>query len=176
MRTEYVSALAALLWCLIINSAAQAESPQINVVPYSTPLPSDSLVGTLSDGPKNSSGNKTVPSTEIPQGVKSRAESRESVAVKNATAAPVFMLPSGAIVTPSGELIGVQNATNSTPITTDSGLATFPSLFFLFATAIGAPTALVWWRKRKNKSRKNSIRRLAREIEHEWSKYFRYEG
>jgi len=85
VKTEYVFALAALYWCLIINSAAQAESPQINVVPYSTPLPSDSLVRTLSDEPKNSSGNKTAPSTEVPQGVRSRAESRESVGVKNAT-------------------------------------------------------------------------------------------
>ena len=71
----------------------------------------------------------------------------------------VTTLPDGAIVAPGGELLGAQNATKSTPVTTVDEPARFPSVVFVSATAIGGLTALVWWRKRKKKKHKKSIRR-----------------
>jgi hypothetical protein len=102
-----------------------------------------------------------------------QAES-ENKAIDNRSAphenvAPVFTLPSGATVSPSGEVIGFQSKTNLVPVMTDEKPVTFPYVFCLFATAIGGLGALVWWRKRKNERRKKTVTRRMSEIEPEMS-------
>ena len=72
MKTKYVFALGALLTCLLVRSAAQAE-------PFES------------------------------KAIDSRSVSHENVV-------PVFTLPTGAIVSPSGELVGFQPRTNLVPV------------------------------------------------------------
>jgi len=98
------------------------------------------------------------------------AEPFESKAVDNRSipdenVVPVFTLPSGAIVSPSGELIGFQPKTNLVPVMTDQNPVTFPYAFCLFATTIGGLGTLVWWRKRKNERQKKTMTRPISEIE-----------
>jgi hypothetical protein len=97
--------------------------------------------------------------------------SSESKAIDNRSVprenVPVFTLPSGAIVSPSGEF---QSTTNLVPITKDKEQPViFPYVFCLFATAVGGLGALVWWRKRKNERRKKTMTRRMSEIEPEMS-------
>ena len=129
MKTKYVFALGALLTCLLVGSAAQAQPFQ------------------------GSSESKAIDNRSVP---------RENVA-------PVFTLPSGATVSPSGEAIGLQSKTNLLPVMTDEKPVTFPYVFCLFATAVGGLGALVWWRKRKNERRKKTVTRRMSEIELEMS-------
>jgi hypothetical protein len=170
MKTEHVFSVAALVWCLTLNSAhadaqGSSESKPIdnrnvgdeNVAPaFTIPSPSE-LIGVQkpTKPDENVAPVFTLPSgpmaSDVIGGVQSPTNP-DDVAL-------VTKLPGGAIVAPSGELLGAQNATNSTPVTTINKPETFPSVFFLSATAIGALTALVWWRKRKNKRHKKSIRR-----------------
>jgi len=121
MKTKYVFALGALLTCLLVRLAAQAE-------PF-------------------------------------RSEAIDTRSIPHENVAPVFTLPSGAIVSPSGELIGFQSKTNLVPVMTDQNPVTFPYVFCLFATATGGLGALIWWRKRKNESRKKPMTRRTSEIE-----------
>jgi len=121
MKTKYVFALGALLTCLLVRSAAQAE-------PFES------------------------------KAIDSRSVSHENVV-------PVFTLPTGAIVSPSGELVGFQPRTNLVPVMADQNPVTFPNVFCLFAIAIGGLGTLVWWRKRKNERRKKTMTRQISEIE-----------
>ena len=173
MKTEYVFPLAALFWCCLIISAAQAEPvqasseskavdnrsiPDENVAPAYT-VPSGAIVppselNTTKTVEKGAPGI-TLPSgpmaTDLIGGVQSPTKPDDVPLVTT--------LPDGAIVAPGGELLGAQNATKSTPVTTINEPARFPSVVFVSATAIGGLTALVWWRKRKKKKHKKSIRR-----------------
>ena len=170
MKIEYVFALATLLCCLIIGSAqaepvqASSESKAVDnrSVPDGAPaytVPSGAIVppselSTTKPVEKGAPGI-TLPSgpmaTDLIGGVQSPTKPDDVPLVTT--------LPDGAIVAPGGELLGAQNATKSTPVTTVDEPARFPSVVFVSATAIGGLTALVWWRKRKNKKHKKSIRR-----------------
>ena len=130
MKTEYVFAMAVLLWCLIIGSAqaepvqASSESkavgnrnvPDENVAPAFT-VPSGAIVP-----PSELSTTKPVekgaPGVTLPSGPMAadliggvqRPTKPDDVPL-------VIKLPGGAVVAPSGELLGAQNTTNSTPVT-----------------------------------------------------------
>ena len=128
MKTEYVFALAALLWCLIVGSAqaepvqASSESKAIDnrsvpdVAPAFT-VPSGAIVP-----PSELSTTKPVengaPGVTLPSGpMASDLIGGVQSPTKPDDVPLVTKLPDGAIVAPSGELLGAQNATNSTPVT-----------------------------------------------------------
>ena len=128
MKTEYVFALAALLCCLIISSAqtepvqASSESkavdnrsvPDENVAPTFT-VPSGAIVPpselSTTKPVENGAPGVTLPSgpmaSDLIGGVQSQTKTDDVPLVTK--------LPDGSIVAPSGELLGAQNATNSTP-------------------------------------------------------------
>jgi hypothetical protein len=134
MKTKYVFALGALVTCLLIGSAAQAEPFQ------------------------GSSENRAIDNRTVPNG----------------NDVPVITLPSGAVVSPGGELISPQSATKLVPVTTDKEPVTFPYVFCLSATAIGGLGALVWRRKRKNERRKKTMTRRISQSELEMAMYRLY--
>jgi hypothetical protein len=185
MNREYVLALAALLGYLIISAQAEplqgssgSKAVDNRSVPDATAAPVVTVPSGAMVSPSDSSVQKATkshhndsPDFSLPSGPKASDlfdAVRSPTNPDNRNVPLVIKLPTGAVVSPSGELIDVQNATNSTPVTTNNEPAAFPSLFFLSVTAIGALTGLVWWRTRKNKGHKQSIRRA--------SGYHRYEG
>jgi hypothetical protein len=177
MKAEYVLVLSALLWCLLVGSPlaeplqGSSENKAIDnriipdekaapvvTVPFGAIVPpSESSIQNTTKSNENDDTAFTLPSgpkaSELIGGV------RDPTKLDDQNVPLVIKLPGGAIVSPSGELVNAQNATNSTPVTTNNEPTTFASVFFLSTTAIGALTALVWWRKRKTKRQKKSIRR-----------------
>ena len=129
MNTEYVFALAAVLCCLIISSAqaepvqASLESKAVdnrsvsdeNVAPAFT-IPSDPIVPprelSTAKPAENAAPGVTLPSgptaSDLIGGVRSSTKPDDVPLVTK--------LPGGAVVAPSGELLGAQNPTNSTPV------------------------------------------------------------
>ena len=181
MKTKSVFALAALLWCLIIGSA-QAEPVQSSSenkaidnrsVPDENGAPAFTVPsGAIAPPSELSVPTTTKPAENVAPGVRPRSSplARDLNGGVQRPTKPddvplVTKLPGGAVVAPSGELLGAQNATNSTLVTTISEPATpvtpawFPSVVFVSASAIGGLIALVWWRMRKNKKHKKFIQR-----------------
>jgi hypothetical protein len=155
-KTEYVFPLAALLWCLTVGSAqpgalqGSSDSKAIdnlsvrdqNVAPLVTiPSPSELL------GPQK----PTKPDENAPL-VKSPSEliGAEEPAKPDDNAPLVIKLPTGGVVLPSGELIGVQKQTNSAQVPTENEPARFSFVVFslFMMLAIGALAALIWWTER----------------------------
>ena len=153
MKTEYVFALAALLWCCLIISSAQAEplqgsseskaidnrsvtdekgAPVFTVPSDATVPPSELSVQKTTKPAENGAPGFTLPSGPMASDLIGGVQSP----TKPDDVPLVIKLPGGAIVAPSGELLGAQNATNSTPITTINEPARFPSVVFVSATAI----------------------------------------
>ena len=155
MKSKHAFVLVTVFWSSLIGYV-QAESrnekatlPDTAVLPFLPFVPDGNRVGDLSDR-LNKSGNNTA--ATFPYAIPlSTMSTDRSLAIEKAA----------------------DTDRDSKPIivTLDKKEGTFPAEFLLFAVGLGALAVLIWWRRQKSEKQKKSIRRLVREIEHEWARY-----
>jgi len=156
MKLQYTLVLGALFWSSLIGFAAHAEprdvkgTPDTNIIPFLTFVPDHSRVGGLSDTLNNSASNivGSFPYTIPPSAMS--PDRRRTIE----DAADADRDPNSAL---------------------DKKEESFPPMLLLLTVGPAGVAVLVWWRKRKSERLKRSMRRLLREIEHEWVRYDSYE-